>query len=113
MDKKKTTKNEKKQANQALQEFAKKTKEWREGLAAILAKLIAFQKEVDERSKIQPVSPEEEKAMKEVNRKLGIGDQAGALSLLDFYHKQGIVPDIRYYQIRNSIQSVDYTPFKS
>jgi|LAHS01.1.fsa_nt_gb hypothetical protein len=110
---KKQPKKQPKQANKPLQRFAEKTKEWYEGLATILAKLIAFQKEVDERSKIQPVTPEEQKAMDEVNKKLGRGDQAGAIALLDAYHTQGIVPDVRYYQIRNSIQSVDYTPFKS
>lgn len=113
MASKKTPKKQIQPLDGTVKAFAQKSKEWWDALAAILEKLIAFQKEVDERSKIQPVTPEEEKAMAEVNRKLRVGDQAGALSLLDFYHKQGIVPDIRYYQIRNSIQSVDYTPFKS
>jgi hypothetical protein len=101
----------KKEPSKTLDKIKAKSQTITKTLAEILQKLIAFQKDVDERSKIQPVTPQEQKAMDAVNAKLGIGDKAGALALLDSYHAQGVVPDIRYYQIRNSIANIDYTPF--
>jgi hypothetical protein len=81
-------------------------------IKAALDYLMAFQRAVNERSKITPISPQEELAMKEVNARLGRGDKSGALKRLDDAFKEGIIPSVRYYQIRSSIESVDYTPFQ-
>jgi hypothetical protein len=80
---------------------------------AALDYFIAFEKEVNEKSKILPVSPQEEKVMKEVNDRLSRGDKSGALKRLDEAFNANIVPSVRYYQIRSSIESVDYSPFVS
>jgi hypothetical protein len=99
-------------------ELKEKWREARQNKASLLtqfklalAYFIAFEREVDEASKIQPVSPEEQRIMDSINKSLGKGDKAGALQKLDDAFKTGIVPSVRYYQIRKSIEGVDYTPF--
>jgi hypothetical protein len=98
----------KKQVQQKIKEqserFAQKLKD-------IVHELIEFQKAVDKASEITPVSPEEQAVMDQVNRALGKGDKTTALNLLDKAHAKNIVPDVRYYQIRNSILNVDFTAF--
>jgi hypothetical protein len=88
-----------------------KSKEFLEYLKKVVKDIIAFEKKVNEESKIVPVSPEEQKALDSVNLKLGKGDKAGALQLLDSYYAKGVIPSVRYYQIKNSITSIDMTSF--
>jgi hypothetical protein len=102
---------EKKKREKPFQGVQEKTTEFSMKLAEIVQKLIAFQEAVDEASKIAPITPEEEAAMKAVNAQLGKGDRTGALALLDDAFKKGIVPSCRYYQFRTSITSVDYSAF--
>jgi hypothetical protein len=80
-------------------------------LADFVTELIAMEKAIDEKSKIVPVSPAEQKALDEVNARLGKGDKTGALQCLDQAFAKGVIPSVRYYQIRNSITSVDITSF--
>jgi hypothetical protein len=80
-------------------------------LAEVVKNIVAFEKAVNERSKIVPVTPEEQRVMDQVNLRLGKGDKGGALQLLDSAFAKGVIPSVRYYQIRNSITSVDMTSF--
>jgi len=89
----------------------KKKETFAEFLKRIIVEFIAFEEEVDERSKIVPVSEEEDALMKKINEALGRGDKSKAQSLLEQGHKDGIVPDIRYYQIKNSLNNIDYSAF--
>lgn len=88
-----------------------KSQQFLEYLKKVVKDIIDFEKKVNENSKIVPVSPEEQKALDAVNLKLGKGDKAGALQLLDSYFAKGVIPSVRYYQIKNSITSIDMTSF--
>jgi arginine utilization protein RocB len=89
----------------------KKKETFAEFLKRIIAEFVAFEEEVDERSKIVPVSAEEDALMKRINEALGRGDKSKALSLLEQGHKDGVIPDIRYSQIKNTLINIDYSAF--